>query len=364
MKVTVVLGLLVAVLAAVVAVLAFRSAPLLIAETNGEEAIVYRSLGGPLEVARVVPKDKDLASSVLAPFDVEVSMRFIGVNPADYKVLSIPFWCHPRGGSVCGFGLEGSGVVERIGSQVSRVQVGDRVMVNYYSVAAQHARAPENNIVRLPSNYSFEDGASISLAVQTAAEALLDICPGSGETILIAGGGSVCGRAGIEIARGRFKRVIVTCGPKSKKDCLASGATDVIDYTKESLQEGLQRLGISKVDVAYEAVSTPELYDSAKVRGAKCIASIDTGSENILLGLVQMIWRSVRPFITRDGSKYRFFLKRTDSGTMDRVLELIAAKRVPFFEKHIFNWTTGGVQDALEHVKRGRGGKALIKVSA
>src|ERR1700691_1485290 len=83
-------------------------------------AILMTAVGGP-EVLKLA----DLPEPEIAgEHDVLVRLRAAGINPVDTKLRS--------GGTIGGslpviLGWDGAGVVERIGSAVTRVQPGDEV---------------------------------------------------------------------------------------------------------------------------------------------------------------------------------------------------------------------------------------------
>ena len=67
---------------------------------------------------------------------------------------------------------------------------------------AQYTHMPEVNLVKIPDNVSFNDAAAISMVGMTSWHMLVtraDIQPG--QTVLIMGGGSGMGIAGIQIAK-------------------------------------------------------------------------------------------------------------------------------------------------------------------
>ena len=96
-----------------------------------------------------------------------------------------------------------------------------------YGVALRNAHLPEVNVIKLPDNVSFTDAAAISMVGMTAWHMLVTrakIRPG--QTVLIMGGGSGMGIAGIQIAKLFNCDVIATAGNKDKMEkCLKLALT-------------------------------------------------------------------------------------------------------------------------------------------
>ena len=97
---------------------------------------------------------------------------------------------------------------------------------------AQYTHLPEVNVAKLPENVSFEDAAAISMVGMTAWHMLVGrarIIPG--QTVLIMGGTSGVGMAGIQIAKLYNCNVIATAGNQQKMDkCLELGADNVVNH--------------------------------------------------------------------------------------------------------------------------------------
>src|SRR5882672_5151279 len=74
-------------------------------------------------------EDLTLPEPTPGPGDLLVRVRAISVNPVDYKIRQNR---KPADGKVEVLGWDALGIVERVGSEVSRFKVGDRV---YYAGA-------------------------------------------------------------------------------------------------------------------------------------------------------------------------------------------------------------------------------------
>lgn len=148
---------------------------------------------------------------------------------------------------------------------------------------AQYTHLPEVNVVKLPDNVSFADAAAISMVGMTAWHMLVTrakIRPG--QTVLIMGGGSGMGIAGIQIAKLFNCDVIATAGNKEKMEkCLQLGADFVVNHREpdwyKKVREITNRQG---VDVVYEHIGKtvfPQEVALLKMGGTLVTTGATTG---------------------------------------------------------------------------------------
>lgn len=155
-------------------------------------------------------------------------------------------------------GLEFSGEIAWVGSDVKNYRVGDKVMSDFMSVGPRSksdyqrtgawstfAVAPETGIYPMPDGFSYEQGASFLANYETAYFALVkraNIQPG--ERVLITGASGASGMAMVQIAKILGAEVIVT-GRSGKKleQVIAAGADHALDLSStdsESLTRTLR----------------------------------------------------------------------------------------------------------------------------
>ena len=166
-----------------------------------------------------------------------------------------------------GLGLEGAGIVEAVGPDVTHVQVGDRVAYagGPPGAYAQRRIMPASVLVKLPDSISFETAAALmlkGLTVQYLFRRTYRIRPG--ETILfhaVAGG---VGLLACQWAKAYGVKVIGTVSNPNKAELAkANGCTYVIDTMEESFVERVEEITKGKgVPVVYDSIGKDTFLDS------------------------------------------------------------------------------------------------------
>ena len=156
---------------------------------------------------------------------------------------------------------EFAGVVESVGSGVTDIAVGDRVIGNMGWGAAREAVAIDaHQLAKLPEALDFERAAGLTVTYGTTLYALREraqLKPGESLVVLGASGGT--GLAAIELGKMMGARVIA-CASSDEKLVFARahGADETVNYGRENLRDALKRLGGEHgIDVVYDPVGGP-----------------------------------------------------------------------------------------------------------
>lgn len=196
-------------------------------------AMVITRTGGP-EVLEL----QEVPDPVPSPHEVLIEVRATALNRADILKRNGKY----SGGTVPGEvpGLEVSGRIAQLGSDVTGWSVGDAVCALTAGGAyAEKVAIPGAQLMHIPEGLSFEDAAAIPEAFTTAFDNLL--IRGQlqqQESALIHGGSSGVGTAAIQLARSMDVRVMVTAGSQAKLDrCAALGAEVLINYQTQDFVE-------------------------------------------------------------------------------------------------------------------------------
>ena len=214
------------------------------------KAVQIAAHGGP-EVLKMVTLE------VSAPGANEITIRHkaVGLNFIDiYFRTGLYNQALPHG-----LGFEASGVVEAVGSNVSRFKVGDRVAYGQSPIGAytEMRNVPAEKVVKLPDGIEFDDAAAMMLKGLTTWYLLRETYPVSeGETILFHAAAGGVGLFACQWAKALGVKLIgTTSNPEKAQLAKDHGAWEIINYTKENVPERVLELTEGKkVPVVYDSV--------------------------------------------------------------------------------------------------------------
>lgn len=142
-------------------------------------------------------------------------------------------------------GLEGSGVVEEVGPDVTVVKPGDRVAYTSQPGAyAEGSLVKADSLIPLPENFSFEQGAAFPLQGMTAHYLIHEFRKvNKGDTVLIHAAAGGMGLLLVQWAKHLGARVLGTVSTEEKaKAARDAGADEIIFYNKENFADATKRL--------------------------------------------------------------------------------------------------------------------------
>ena len=181
-------------------------------------------------------------------------------------------------------GWDISGIITKIGSEVSGFKVGDEVfgLINFLGHGrgyAQYVAARADDIALKPSNISHEQAAAATLAALTAWQLLkhyADIKPGERIIIQAASGG--VGHYAVQIAKYLGADVTGISSLKNRNFVLELGADRHIAYDGED-----EIIADSEADIVVDAFSGDSLHKSLKrvKRGGRIISMLPFISDEV-----------------------------------------------------------------------------------
>jgi len=280
-------------------------------------AVTIRSNGGP-EALRVEDMPRP---SLREPDDVLVSLKAAALNHLDLFVLrglpgSGPPFPHVMG-------ADGAGVVEAVGSGVTRVKPGDRVLLNpgvscqacefclageqslcaTYRLLGEHlpgtfaeaVRVPQWNVHPVPDGVSWADAAAFPLVHLTAWRMLATrAAVRPGETVLIWGIGGGVALAALGIAKLLGATAIVTSSSDAKLErARALGADVALNHATTDVPKELRRLlGGRGVNVVVDSVgeATWEKSLRALAPGGRLVTCGGTSGPKVVTDVRRMFW--------------------------------------------------------------------------
>ena len=267
-----------------------------ISEHGGPEVLTYGEMPDP----------------VIGPNEIKVRVKACSINRVDIftrmgvrgtrLALDSP---HILGGDC-------AGEVTEIGSEVTRVKIADRVVINpkiscsqcQYCIAgddelcikpkmlgqnsngsyAEYITAPATNAIKLPDSLSYEEASAMPTVFMPSWNILIrrgKLKPW--ETALILSASSGVGSAAIQIAKNVVgARVIATTSTQEKASMAKKmGADHVINYAEEDIEQRVKELtGGRGVDVVVDHVGAefwPATSKSLATGGRYGICGVTTG---------------------------------------------------------------------------------------
>lgn len=226
--------------------------------TMQSKAIKMMEVGGP-DVLKWV----DIEVGEPGPLEARVRHEAVGLNFIDVYFRKgvypqpLPGW----------LGMEASGVVESVGSEVTHLKVGDRVAYAGKPAGAysQVRVMPADILVKLPDAISFEMGAAMMLQGLTVQYLLTDsyqVKPG--DTVLFHAAAGGVGLIAMQWLKLLGANVIGTVGSEEKAELAKSyGCDHTILYKKEDFVKRTRELTNGRgVNVVYDSIGKDTFMQS------------------------------------------------------------------------------------------------------
>ncbi|KAI0629436.1 GroES-like protein [Trametes polyzona] len=221
------------------------------------------------------------------PQDVLVKIIACALNPVDAGIVDPPYsrimishWPHIPG-------YDGAGVVVQLGAEVTNLKEGARVVFEgdltpEAATGQQYALVPADLAAIIPDNTTFEQAATLPLALTTDVLTLYNQSPApenvslklkpvwepegqtayAGTPALIVGGAASLGQVALQLARlAGHHPIIATASPHNAALLTSLGATHVLDRSRSNadiLAELPQLTGGKPIPFAFVAVRDPD----------------------------------------------------------------------------------------------------------
>lgn len=178
------------------------------------------------------------------PGEVLVKVAAAGVNRADLLQAAGKYPPPPGASEI--IGMEVSGVIADIGSDVANWSVGQEVCALLAGGGyAEYVAVPGGQLMPLPDGVDMVDAAGLpEVACTVWSNLVLTAHLGKGQLLLMHGGASGIGSHAIQVARALGVRVAVTAGSAEKLEfCRELGAEITINYRDEDFVARVQEAG-------------------------------------------------------------------------------------------------------------------------
>lgn len=194
--------------------------------------------------------------------EVQVQVHFIGLNFADLYSIWGMYKAAPKTDFIPG--LEYTGIIQAIGSQVQKWKVGDQVMgVTRFGAYVDRLNIDARYVIAIPDGWTMAEGAGFLVQALTAYYALVELARvKAGENVLIH---SAAGGVGIQANRIAKKLGLFTIGSvgnDSKTELLKREGYDRVIVRSDNFRNDLKSaLGERGLNVVLECIGGKILMD-------------------------------------------------------------------------------------------------------
>ncbi|HAA94463.1 MAG TPA: hypothetical protein DCE26_02090 [Dehalococcoidia bacterium] len=215
-----------------------------------------------------VLKVEDVPEPTPRPHHVLIKVDSAGVNYADILRRGGNY---PGPGLPSSMGLEAAGTVMEVGSDVTEISVGQKVMGMGPGGQAEYVAINGNLVFPYPDSLDPVVAGGMPIVFLTSYHILKSRGNmQSGDTVLVQAGASGVGTVLIQLAKAWGAKVIATASTQDKLDlCKSLGADITINYTETDFEEVVnEETGGNGVELVAECVGGETLEKSVR-----CVAS-------------------------------------------------------------------------------------------
>ena len=214
------------------------------------------------------PELMDLPRPTPGPGELLVRLGAAGVNPFDAKIAEGVVLAHRPHVFPLVLGVDGAGVVEAVGPNVTRFQVGDAIYGSFLhdpvgtGTYCELATVPETNgIAPIPRGIYTVQAASVPTAGMTARQSLDELALTKGQTLLILGASGGVGSFATQLAAMEGIHVIVGARGPNRDFLRKLGAIEFFDTATGHLVEEMKFAHPGGIDAILDVMNSGPAFD-------------------------------------------------------------------------------------------------------
>lgn len=262
------------------------------------KAAWYEKQGPAREVLTV----GDMPDPIPGSGEVRIRIAASGINPGDIKKREDAF----------GVGMpfprviphsDGAGTVDTVGEGVSADWIGKRVWCfgaqSYrpFGTAAELAVVPAAQVVPLPENVTFEQGACLGIPGITGHRAVHVAGAVSGRNLLVQGAAGSVGLCAVQLARRAGANVIGTIRSAAEEEAAKNAGANEVLLNDSQLSARVKAIAPDGVDHIVEVAFGANIErDIELLRMGGSIATYATNTPTAAIPFWQMVFKNVRLF--------------------------------------------------------------------
>jgi len=215
------------------------------------KSVVLKKYGKATEAFEI----KETVKPVCGENDVMIEVECFGLNYAEVMARNGLYKAAPK--IPCVLGYEVVGTVCEIGSKVTSIQTGKRVVAfTRFGGYSEYVVTPQNAVSEIEN---MDAGVACSIAVQYATAyymAYEAINLFEGDKVMIHAGAGGVGTALIQLCKLKGASVFANAGSDDKLDFMKQqGADEVINYRSVDYEKKIrEKLGLQKLDVVFNPI--------------------------------------------------------------------------------------------------------------
>ncbi len=212
------------------------------------KTLSFNKVGDPKEVLELTEK------KIPIPADNEILVKVLGspIHPADYFFINGAYRYKPAFPQTAG--LEGAGIIESVGKNVS-LSIGKLVAFEARGCWAQYAVIPKEAVIPLPSDFPVDKAVQFFLNPFTAWGLLEASKARSEEWLLLTAANSTVSRLVIQLAKLKKIKIIAIVRDLTQTNELKSlGADWVLNAKDPNFPEEVKEITSGGVHAALDAV--------------------------------------------------------------------------------------------------------------
>lgn len=305
--------------------------------------------------------------------EILIKVKATAVNPLELLIITGSVKLIQDYKMPVTLGNECSGVVEKIGKNVTEFREGDmvytRLPLGKIGAFAEYVAVEQGAVAKMPKDYDFITATAIPLTALTAYQGIVEELEAKrGETLLITGGSGSFGEMAVPIAKELGLNVIVTGNERAKQHFIDMGTDKYIDYKKENYWEML-----SGVDYVIDTLGDAEFEHELSVlkKGGRLLSlknvpnkkfAVKNGFPLSKRTLFSLAGAKYDKAAEKQGKEYRFMFVRSDGEQLKKITQIVEKNNiVPQVDSRIFSIEQ--VNEALKLVANGHtNGKVVIKM--
>ena len=309
------------------------------------------------------------------PNEIRLRVRACGINFAD---LMARVGMYPDAPKIpCVIGYEASGVVDRVGKDVTAFHEGDRVMaIPYFGGYTDTLCISADQAFALPDKMSFEEGAALPVVYGTAYTMMLfngNLREGS--TVLIHSAAGGVGLAAIDLGRTRNCTMIGIASAGKHEFIRERGCQHTIGHDEDYVARTREIVGERGVDLVLDPVGGKSWKEGFELLGP-CGRMVCFGFSAAAAGKTRSLWTAVTNFLrvpkfspmqlmdtnkTVSGTNMAHLFSRLDllKGSFEHLIEMYERGEVRPFVDKTFSFADAPKAHHYLHDRKARG-KVLL----